>query len=402
MYILTKSQKRHILFAMTALMLLTASSTDIYVPSLPQMVKDFNTIPAIVNLTLSSYNLGIAFGVLFVGELSNRYGRRNTILYGVACFTIASFLIAVMPSIHAIILLRLIQSLGTAVVVIVPRLILKDSMDAREQIRGNGILLMGLMISPALAPVLGAYIAEYFGWRSCFTFSGIFGILLWIYCWKTTPETNLTPLANFAGLGKYLQTYFNIAKNTNFLALTAVYAGGVGAYYAFLGISSYLYIDHWDFSPTAYSYLFIGLSAAYFSGNILMQRLNRLKLHTVKIIGFGVYSTAIGALIVVISAFLPWKILVIVLVTVGVLFMRAANAIINPTTQVKLMLIFNEQSAAALGLNMCISFTTGALAIWMVTLHPERPFLGLVIISALFVILCLVVYVLNAKRLQQA
>ena len=132
-----------------------------------------------------------------------------------------------------------------------------------------------------------------------------------------------------------------------------------------------------------------------------MQRLNRIKLHTVKIIGFGVYSTAIGALIVVISAFLPWKILVIVLVTLGVLFMRAANAIINPTTQVKLMLIFNEQSAAALGLNMCISFTTGALAIWMVTLHPERPFLGLVIISALFVVLCLVVYVFNAKRLQQ-
>lgn len=402
MFILTKLQKRHILIAMTALMLLTASSTDIYVPSLPQMVKDFDTIPAIVNLTLSSYNLGIAFGVLFAGELSNRYGRRNTILYGVACFTVASFLIAVMPSIHAIILLRLIQSLGTAVVVIVPRLILKDSMDAREQIRGNGILLMGLMISPALAPVLGAYIAEYFGWRSCFTFSGVFGVLLWIYCWKTTPETNLTQLTNFAGLGNYLQTYFNILRNTNFLALTAVYAGGVGAYYAFLGISSYLYIDHWGFSPTAYSYLFIGLSLAYFSGNILMQRLNRIKLHTVKIIGFGVYSTAIGALIVVISAFLPWKILVIVLVTLGVLFMRAANAIINPTTQVKLMLIFNEQSAAALGLNMCISFTTGALAIWMVTLHPERPFMGMVVISALFVMLCLVVYVLNAKRLQQA
>ncbi len=402
MFILTKLQKRHILIAMTALMLLTASSTDIYVPSLPQMVKDFDTIPAIVNLTLSSYNLGIAFGVLFAGELSNRYGRRNTILYGVACFTVASFLIAVMPSIHAIILLRLIQSLGTAVVVIVPRLILKDSMDAREQIRGNGILLMGLMISPALAPVLGAYIAEYFGWRSCFTFSGVFGVLLWIYCWKTTPETNLTPLTNFAGLGNYLQTYFKILRNTNFLALTAVYAGGVGAYYAFLGISSYLYIDHWDFSPTAYSYLFIGLSLAYFSGNILMQRLNRIKLHTVKIIGFGVYSTAIGALIVVISAFLPWKILVIVLVTLGVLFMRAANAIINPTTQVKLMLIFNEQSAAALGLNMCISFTTGALAIWMVTLHPERPFMGMVVISALFVALCLVVYVLNAKRLQLA
>jgi DHA1 family bicyclomycin/chloramphenicol resistance-like MFS transporter len=400
LFILSPRQKRQILFAMTALMLLTASATDIYVPSLPEMVRDFHTSPSVINLTLSSYNLGIAFAVLFVGEISNRFGRRISILYAVAGFTVSSFLIAITPWISVIILLRIIQALGTAIVVIVPRLILKDSLDVREQIRGNGILLMGLMISPAIAPVLGAYLAHYLGWRSCFTFSGIFGVLLWWYCWKVIPETNTTPIDKFAGLHSYLSSYRLILTSRSFVVLTSVYAGAVGAYYAFLGVSSYLYIDHWHFSPTAYSYLFLGLSAAYFAGNILMQRLNRMRLHTVKIIGFGVYSTLIGAIIVVVAFLLSPKWLVILCVTLGVLFMRAANAIINPTTQVKLMSVFHEQSAHALGLNMCISFSTGALAIWLVTLHPGRPFLSLVLVSVISVAICVLMYASSAKRLQ--
>ena len=399
MYILNKKQKSQIFFAMTALMLLTASSTDIYISSLPQMVRDFASSPAIVNLTLSSYNIGIAFGVLFAGDISNRFGRRKTILYGVACFTIAAFLITVMPSIHAIIILRFIQSLGTAVVVIVPRLILKDSMDEREQIRGNGILLMGLMISPAVAPILGAYMAHFFGWRSCFTFSGLFGAFLWIYCWMTMPETNTAPSLHLSSLSRYLKQYKLMLSSRQFLSLTSIYAGAVGAYYAFLGVSSYLYIDHWHFTPTAYSYLYVGLSVAYLLGNQLMQKLNRRRLSPQKIIGFGVYSTLFGALIVCVAALLPSYWGVIILTTVGVLFMRAANAIINPTTQVVLMSKYNKSSAHALGLNMCISFSTGSLAIWLVTLYPDRPFISLVTVSVISIGICVIMYITGARKI---
>jgi len=97
---MNKSQKRNILFLMTAMFFLGSSATDIYISSLPEMVRAFHASATTVNLTLSLYSLGIAFAVLFVGEFSGKFGRRATLLYGVATFSIASLLIAVIPIIY--------------------------------------------------------------------------------------------------------------------------------------------------------------------------------------------------------------------------------------------------------------------------------------------------------------
>lgn len=387
MFLLNRQQKLNILFAMTALMLLSASATDIYISSLPQMVMDFKVVPSIVNLTLAIYNLGIALGVFFVGEISNRYGRRRCILTGAGLFAGSAFLIAVVPSIYAIIGLRFIQALGAAVIVIVPRLILKDCMNEQEQLHGNGILLMGFMISPAVAPIIGAYLAKFFNWESCFLLSGTLASGLLIYCWNTLPETNSTPIKRFAPVKSYLVSYGRLLIDRSFWNLTAIYAGAVGAYYAFLGVSSYLYIDFWHFTPTAYSYLFIGISLAYLAGNIFMQRLNRHSCKPSRILGYGIFSTLSGTVLVVLSLLLP-PTMAIILVTIGVFFMRAANAIISPTTQVRLMNCFSHKSAHALGLNMFLSFLVISLVTWCVTLFPDNPLLSLAVISTVSVTVC--------------
>ena len=81
---LDKASKQQILFLLTAMFFLGVSATDIYIASLPQMVADFHSTPQTVNLTLSSYSIGIALGVLFTGELSNRSGRRKILFEGFA------------------------------------------------------------------------------------------------------------------------------------------------------------------------------------------------------------------------------------------------------------------------------------------------------------------------------
>jgi DHA1 family bicyclomycin/chloramphenicol resistance-like MFS transporter len=131
---LDKNKKRQIILLMTILFFLGVSATDIYVPSLPQMVKDFHTVPSNVNLTISSFSMSIAFFVLFTGEISNRYGRRRVLIAGVTIFGIAAFLMSIINNLWLMILLRSIQAIGAAVILIVPRLILKDSMNEQEQI----------------------------------------------------------------------------------------------------------------------------------------------------------------------------------------------------------------------------------------------------------------------------
>lgn len=394
---LDKLTKRRILFLLTAMFFLGVSATDIYIASLPQMVADFHSTPQTVNLTLSSYSIGIAFGVLFTGELSNRFGRRKVLLWGVSCFSIAAGLITFAPTIWGIIILRVIQSFGCAVILIVPRLILKDCMDEREQVHANGVLLMGLIISPAIAPVLGAYIATYLSWHYCFLFSAVAGFILVAITKKILPETNLERISRIPSLQRYLKGYLSLLKNRIFITLTLIYASGVGAYFAFIGISSYLYIGYLHISPIKYSYVFLGLSAAYLTGNQLMQLLNRKKAPLVNIIGIGVYSTASGVVILIITLFFDNLTVIALLATIGVLLMRVANALINPPTQIKIMSHFHTQSAQALGLNMCIGFSVNSLATYMVTMLPTYPLLSFVLTSGIFIGICLAAYKFNHK-----
>ncbi|MBX9598710.1 MAG: Bcr/CflA family efflux MFS transporter [Burkholderiales bacterium] len=394
---LDKATKRQILFLLTAMFFLGVSATDIYIASLPQMVADFHSTPQMVNLTLSSYSIGIAFGVLFTGELSNRFGRRKVLLYGVGCFSVAAGLITFTPYIWGIIILRIIQSFGCSVILIVPRLILKDSMDEREQVHANGVLLIGLIISPAIAPVLGAYIATYLSWNYCFLFSAIAGLLLVIITLKILPETNLNRTNKIPPLRRYLKGYLSLFKNKVFITLTLIYACGVAAYFAFIGISSYLYIDYLHISPIKYSYIFLGLSAAYLVGNQLMQLLNRKKEPLVNIIGIGVYSTASGVVILIISLFVDNLTIIAVLATIAILLMRVANALITPPIQIKIMSHFHTQSAQALGLNMCIGFSVNSLATYMVTMLPTYPLLSFVLSSGFFIGICLAAYQINRK-----
>ncbi|MBX9868030.1 MAG: MFS transporter, partial [Burkholderiales bacterium] len=282
---------------------------------------------------------------------------------------------------------------------IVPRLVLKDCMDEREQITANGILLMGLIISPAIAPVIGAYLAKFWGWRSCFALSGVFGLILVVWGYFILPETNRNPLLHFQRPSYYLKTYFQLLTNRMFLALTGIYAAGVAAYFTFIGISSYLYIDHWHISPQRYSFLYLWLSGAYLSGNQIMQYLNGKHLPAVKIIRFGVYATFTGAVVVGIAWFIPSPTLTMVVVTAGVLFMRASNALINPPTQIRIMSHFEQNSAQALGLNMCIGFAVSSLAILLVTLFAHQPLMGLVLVSGFFALIVVCSYRFNRKIL---
>lgn len=398
---LEKNVKRQIIALMTVLFFVGVSATDIYVPSLPQMVKDFNTIPSNVNLTLSSFSLSIAFFVLFTGEISNRFGRRWVLITGVAIFGLSAFLMSIINNLWLMILLRSIQAIGAAVILIIPRLILKDSMNEQEQIRANGMLLTGLILSPAISPIVGAHLAEWFGWRSTFLFTAIMALIIIIWAFKILPETIQEPIGKFKAPKAYINAYGRLVTNRIFLVLTLIYACGVAAYFSFIGVSSYLYINRWHVSTVNYSYIFLALSLSYLIGNQVMQWLNKNNYSPVKIIGIGVYSTFIGTMLILFS-YLIWhgdhEVLVIS-VTCGVLFMRAANALINPPVQIKVMSYFYPDSAQALGLNMCFGFGFSSLSTYFVTLFPDFPFASLVILSFIYIAICFYVYVSNKKLL---
>ncbi len=391
--------KNYILALMASMFFLGLAATDIYITTLPALVRDFNTTPNIVNMTISVYTIGGGVFVLFADLFSCRYGRRPVILISIAVFTLSSFLISISTSIYLIIILRFGQS-AIAFVFIVSRQVLKDIMNQREQVRANGIILSGLVVSPAIAPVIGAYLSHHFGWRSCFVFIGIVGLILLFIAFKILPETNSNRLPALPKIGKYTLKYVVLLKNKFFLAITLIYVSATGAFFAFIGISSYLFIDNLGITPINYSYIYILMAVAYLIGNQYMLFLNRAETQYNKIIAIGVFSTFAGALIIFAAKAFVLPVIVVILITLGSMFMRAANALTNPTTQVITINHFKSKGGIALGVAMSINSIMMGIAVTLVTLFHSDPLEGLIIISLLFAIIGLIAFYMVKSKIE--
>jgi DHA1 family bicyclomycin/chloramphenicol resistance-like MFS transporter len=111
---------------LTALVALGPISTDLYLPSLPGLLRHFGADIAEVQLTLSVFLIGLAFGQLAYGPLSDRFGRRPVLLAGLALYIAASVVCAAAPSVPALIAARLVQALGACAGPVVCRAVVRD------------------------------------------------------------------------------------------------------------------------------------------------------------------------------------------------------------------------------------------------------------------------------------
>lgn len=127
-------------------------TTDLYLPALPQMVEVFNTNQTMVNLTLSIYFIFYAFGLLFWGPLSDKFGRKPIMIIGIAVYVVACILCALSSSIEFLILSRLIQAFGGSAVTVVATAIVKDLYDGREREKIMATIMSLVIIAPMVAP----------------------------------------------------------------------------------------------------------------------------------------------------------------------------------------------------------------------------------------------------------
>ncbi len=391
--------KKLLLFLLANLIIVGISAMDIYISSLPKMVTEFHSKADILNTTISAYTFGLAFGVLFVGDFSNKYGRRVILLIGVLAFTISSFIIIFSTDIKLIICLRFLQSLGCSTFVIVSRMILKDVMNEKEQINANGILLLSMIISPAIAPIIGAYIGHYLGWRYCFLLSSSLGLLMFISIYKLLPETNHNKSSKLTSIKDYLNIYKGLLSNSSFMSLTFIYSVTISSFYAFIGISSYLYINSWHVTPIRYSYIFFLVSFAYFLGNWIMRVLNSIGKSVSLLIGLGVYSASFGVIVIILSDLVLNGEALIIMVSLSLFLIRTGNAILIPPTQIRIMSHFKNHSAQALGFNMCIMYIVTSLVIYNVTKLPYSPMANLIIFTAIPMLFSFIVYRLYHDKL---
>ena len=129
-------------------------SIDMYLPAFPQIERSLGGLPGSVELTLASFFIGLTFGQLFYGPLSDRFGRKKPLYAGLAIYTLASIGAAFAPSIPALIACRFLQGMGGCAGIIIPSAIVRDRTTARESARAFSLLMLVMGLAPILAPLI--------------------------------------------------------------------------------------------------------------------------------------------------------------------------------------------------------------------------------------------------------
>lgn len=248
-----------LVFLLLIASLITPLSLDMYTPSIPHMADYFSTDEATVNLTLWGYYLLFAIGMLVLGPLSDKYGRRPVLLAGFILYVAGGVACALAFSIYALIGARIVQAVGAGAVNAVCMAITKDSFMADKREKILSIMQVLFVVGPAAAPSIGTLVLQVADWRGTFwVLAGVGSIcLIMTLLYKESLDEKDR---SQGGLASTLGQLGVVAKDKGFTIFLIVSSMFEVGFMAYIAVGSYIYIDFFDVGEAGYS-LFFGIAA---------------------------------------------------------------------------------------------------------------------------------------------
>ncbi len=328
-------------------LMLQPLSTDLYLASLPHLATDFGVTPAAVQQTLSLFVIGFGVAQLVSGPLSDRFGRRPVLLWGLAIYIAASLACALAPTLSFLIAARFVQAIGCCTAAVIARAMVRDAFAPTDGARMLAKASSLLALAPLIGPVLGGYLQVVFGWRAAFVFHTVFCIALLLTTWRLFRETNLHLNPDATRLGRLFATYRRIASADSFWAWMLPGALSYAAIFAFISGSSFVLIGVLGVPTHYYGYCFAFGVSGYLIGTIVCRRLLvRLGLARAMMAGasLSLFSGLLFALLVLAGAHHWSVVLLCQFLTMG------AHGINFPCAQSGAVSPFPREAGAAAGL----------------------------------------------------
>lgn len=282
-----------VLVAMSAV---SPLALNIYVPSMPGMVGAFETSATMVQLTLSLYLASIAVTQLIIGPLSDVYGRRPVVLYGLVLFIIGTLICRFAPTIDTLIMGRVIQGAGGCTGLVLARSVVRDLYGREKSASMIGYVTMGMAVAPMIAPAIGGILDGLYGWQSGFDLMILIGVLVLAATVADLNETNQNRKPNL-GLRQTVASYRTLGRYPAFWAFAATSSFSTAVFFSFLGGAPFVVTDVLDMTPTEYGFFFIMVAGGYIVGNFLSGRFaERNGIVTMMLAGNSLSIVAVSAI----------------------------------------------------------------------------------------------------------
>ncbi|WP_019647070.1 multidrug effflux MFS transporter [Novispirillum itersonii] len=329
---------------------------QMFLPALPAIQQDFGVTAAEAQMTISLALLSFGLSMLVYGPVSDRFGRRRPLQIGMFLYCAGCLLCTIASSLDMLIAGRVLAAIGGAGGMTLTRAMVRDTYPPSQVAPALSQLMIGQIVPPMLAPVLGGLIAVSFGWRAIFitqTAVACLALLLVLRLPETLRERHIgaSPLT-------LLTNYGALLRHPRFNAFTLFNAVGIGGYFLCLAGAPLVLINALHLSPADYGLIFILVPASFMLGNILTSRLARRFAPRVMIPLGAVFSLAgpvVGLVLVMFLPLTPWS----VMIPAGI--MTFGHGLSMSSAQAASMAVRPALAGAAAGLGGFLQMAVGAL-----------------------------------------
>ncbi|MGF1767227.1 Bcr/CflA family multidrug efflux MFS transporter [Enterovibrio makurazakiensis] len=245
-----------LILVLGAIAALTPLAIDMYLPAMPDIAKELDVAPGLVQRTLAAYTAGFALGQLIHGPISDSYGRRPVLIVGVIMFLIGAVVSANANDIETLTYIRAAQGFCGAAAAVVIQALVRDMFDKEDFARTMSFITLVMTVAPLAAPMIGGYLAVWFGWRSIFWLLAGFAALVIVLVVTLIPETLPVQGRPPLRIGSTLRNYLKILRNKQSIGYIIASGFSFAGMFSFLTAGSFVYIDYYGVSTENFGYLF--------------------------------------------------------------------------------------------------------------------------------------------------
>ncbi|MFI6701880.1 multidrug effflux MFS transporter [Streptomyces sp. NPDC050509] len=356
-------------------------SMDMYLPALPEVTRSLGTAAATAQLTLTACLAGMALGQIVVGPMSDKFGRRRPLMFGMVVYVIATAICAFAPTVELLIGFRLLQGLAGAAGIVIARAVVRDLYDGVEMARFFSTLMLISGVAPVIAPVIGGQVLRLTDWRGIFVVLTVVGVLLTLVVWKWLHETLPPERRHSGGVGQALRTMRGLLADRVFTGYTL--AGGLAfaALFAYVAASPFVVQEIYGASPQTFSLLFgvnsIGLIAVgQINGRVLVGRVS-----LDRVLGFGLLVITGAALALLLMTAGVFGDVGLFPVAAGLFVLMSAMGLAMPNTNASALMRAPHAAGSASALIGTASFLIGAIASPLVGIAGEETAVPMAVVQ---------------------
>ncbi|APG58955.1 multidrug effflux MFS transporter [Christiangramia salexigens] len=378
-----KKQEYIILLVLGTLIALGPFSIDAYLPGFASIAEDFETTISQIGLTLTSYFIGISIGQLAYGPIMDKYGRKKPLLIGLAIYFISALSCMYSPNLEWLIISRFSLAIGAAAGMVAAKAIVRDIFPVNEIAGAISILMLIMGGAPIIAPTVGSFIIDSYGWETIFLFLAIFCLIMILSVTRFLPESIVPDRKVDLKPKQVAIKYYGILTHNKFWSFAISGSFAIGAMFAYISDAPKLFIGNFNLSQKEFGLLF-GLNAG---GLILGSQINRLflrKYTTLQITLFNSILLVFLSGLFLMNAILGYGLITTAILLFLILFLLGFQ---NPNTTALSLEPFEKKAGRASALIGSLKMIFGALTSFAVSIfHTSSAVpLGCILLICFFV-----------------